>query len=126
MDGAEHLRKLEHQMHSWQGSRKRFASLGISVAVAGILSAGQTTTSVWTPEKQDFYHTAWNSGIGAVTDIQQAPDGYLWLTTSKGISRFDGVRFQSVDEVTGGAVHGADMDSLFLAPSGGIDRKSVV
>jgi signal transduction histidine kinase/ligand-binding sensor domain-containing protein len=98
----------------------RFESWGIGVAVASILTVGQSTTSGWTPETQDFYHTAWSSGIGAVTDIQQAPDGFLWLTTSKGISRFDGVRFQSVDEVTGGAVRGADIDSVYLAPSGGM------
>jgi len=42
--------------------------------------------------------------VGAVFDIKQSADGYLWLTTSKGVLRFDGVRFQSVKEVTRGAV----------------------
>jgi signal transduction histidine kinase/ligand-binding sensor domain-containing protein len=92
------------------------------IAVVSVLPVGQSATSDWTPLTQDFYHTAWGSesGIGAVKDIQQSPDGYLWLTTSKGIVRFDGVHFQSVDEVTAGAIHGADIDSLFLAPSGGM------
>src|SRR5271167_3521622 len=42
----------------------------------------------------DFHHTEWN-GLGAVFDIKQGPVGFLWLTTSKGVLRFDGVRFRS-------------------------------
>ena len=30
-----------------------------------------------------------------VQDIAQTPDGYLWLSTTGGLARFDGVRFQS-------------------------------
>ena len=29
-----------------------------------------------------------------VQDIAQTPDGYLWLTTTGGLARFDGVRFE--------------------------------
>jgi ligand-binding sensor domain-containing protein len=56
-------------------------------------------------ELRNFHHTAWSSDsqLGAVEDIQQSPDGYLWLTTSKGVFRFDGVRFQSANEITSGA-----------------------
>jgi hypothetical protein len=34
-------------------------------------------------ELRNFHHTAWSSDseLGAVFDIQQSPDGYLWLTT---------------------------------------------
>src|SRR5580692_5874466 len=67
----------------------------------------------------DFHHTDWK-GLGAVFDIKQSSEGYLWLTTSKGVLRFDGVRFQSVEEVTRGAVHDNDIDSVFLSSSGGI------
>jgi signal transduction histidine kinase/ligand-binding sensor domain-containing protein/AraC-like DNA-binding protein len=31
-----------------------------------------------------------------VQDIAQTPDGYLWLSTTGGLARFDGVRFQAV------------------------------
>ena len=62
----------------------------------------------------DFHHTEWN-GLGAVFDIKQSSEGYLWLTTSKGVLRFDGVRFQYLDEVTRGAVHGSEIDSVFLS-----------
>ena len=73
-------------------------------------------------EVADFHHTKWTSenGLGAVFDIQQSADGYLWLTTSRGVLRFDGVRFQSVEEATYGAVHNGEIDSVFLPSSGGL------
>jgi signal transduction histidine kinase/streptogramin lyase len=66
-----------------------------------------------------YHHTGWN-GLGAVFDLKQSPERYLWLTTSKGVLRFDGVRFQSVEEVTRGAVHDSEVDSVFLSSSGGL------
>ncbi len=38
--------------------------------------------------------------------------------TSRGVFRFDGVRFQSVDEATNGVASNLDLDSVFVAPSG--------
>jgi signal transduction histidine kinase/ligand-binding sensor domain-containing protein len=66
-----------------------------------------------------FHHTGWN-GLGAVFDLKLSSEGYLWLTTSKGVLRFDGVRFQSLEEVTRGAVHDNEIDSVFLSSSGGL------
>ncbi|HTW22098.1 MAG TPA: triple tyrosine motif-containing protein [Candidatus Baltobacteraceae bacterium] len=66
-----------------------------------------------------FHHTGW-TGLGAVFDLKKSSDGYLWLTTSKGVLRFDGVRFQSVEEVTHGAVRDDEIDSVFMSPSGGL------
>jgi signal transduction histidine kinase/ligand-binding sensor domain-containing protein len=75
-----------------------------------------------TTETVNFHHTKWTSenGLGSVFDIQQSPEGYLWLTTSKGVLRFDGVRFQSVAEVTNGAVDINEIDSVYLPPTGGL------
>jgi signal transduction histidine kinase/ligand-binding sensor domain-containing protein len=71
---------------------------------------------------QDLHHSAWTaeSGLGAVFDIQQSRDGFLWLTTSRGVLRFDGVRFQTVREVTNGAVDDDDIFSAFVPSSGGV------
>ena len=66
-----------------------------------------------------FHHTGWN-GLGAVFDLKKSPEGYLWLTTSKGVLRFDGARFQSIAEVTRGAVHDDEIDSVFMSSSGGL------
>ena len=73
-------------------------------------------------ELRDYYHTVWSSesGLGSIFDIGQAQSGYLWLTTSKGVYRFDGVRFQSVGEATNGAVKDGDVDSAFASSFGGV------
>src|SRR6266404_4452441 len=74
----------------------------------------------------EFHHRMWTSdhGIGAVFDIQQTSNGYLWLTTSTGVFRFDGVRFQSVEQVTNGAVQNHEIQSAFLSASGGVWLKT--
>src|SRR5215475_7928734 len=84
--------------------------------------------AIWAAARQmtGFHHTMWTSdnGLGAVFDIQQASDGYLWLTTSTGVFRFDGVRFQSVEEVTNGAAENSQIHSAFLSSSGGVWLKT--
>src|SRR5215471_15365996 len=95
-----------------------FCKFVVSVLlISGLISQGSRAAAK--PQFQDlrdFYHTAWN-GLGAVFDIKQSSEGYLWLTTSKGVLRFDGVRFQSLEEVTRGAVHDSEIDSVFLSSS---------
>src|ERR1700750_1190456 len=77
-------------------------------------------------ELPNYHHTMWTAenGLGAVLDIQQAADGYLWLTTSTGVFRFDGVRFQSVEEATNGAAPNREILAVFLAASGGVWLKT--
>ncbi|GGC64508.1 sensor histidine kinase [Undibacterium terreum] len=44
-----------------------------------------------------MHHTAWGAKDGApgrVTSMAQTPDGWLWLATSRGLFRFDGVSFE--------------------------------
>jgi signal transduction histidine kinase/streptogramin lyase len=78
------------------------------------------------PDISGFHHTMWTSedGLGAVFDIQQGIDGYLWLTTSTGVFRFDGVKFQSIEETTNGAIHNNEIQSVFLSKSGGLWLKT--
>ena len=72
-----------------------------------------------------YGHNVWTAQNGlpgeSVYQIQQSRDGYLWLRTSAGLVRFDGVRFVlDVPEVNGHSVHepikaicrGADGDLL--------------
>jgi len=42
-----------------------------------------------------YIHRSWgsDSGLQTVRRVAQTPDGYLWLTTTVGLVRFDGVRF---------------------------------
>ncbi len=69
-----------------------------------------------------FHHTSWTSenGLGSVKYLHQAKDGYLWLTTSKGVFRFDGVRFQSIDDASHGMARNKELDSAFPARAGGL------
>lgn len=59
------------------------------------------------PTKQidQYTHEVWTSQRGlvgqAVYQILQTPDGYLWMRTSAGLFRFDGVRFVAMDVVIG-------------------------
>ncbi len=71
---------------------------------------------------QGYHHTAWTieNGLSAVWAVKQAPNGFLWLTTPTGVFRFDGVRSESMDEVTNRQVHNADIRTVFLSSSGGV------
>lgn len=45
-----------------------------------------------------FRHTAWRGAAsppGRINDIAQARDGYLWISGSDGLARFDGVSFDT-------------------------------
>jgi signal transduction histidine kinase/ligand-binding sensor domain-containing protein len=100
----------------------------VSIGLMLWLITGVCVPAVWASSRQitGFHHTRWTSddGLGAVFDVQQAADGYLWLTTSTGVFRFDGVRFQSIEEVTNGAVENSQIHSAFLSSSGGVWLKT--
>jgi ligand-binding sensor domain-containing protein len=103
--------------------RKSIRNLGWLICVAPILGiVSEASPSDAKPaihQGTDFHHTGW-SGMGAVFDLKQSSEGYLWLTTSKGVLRFDGVRFQPLEEVTHGAVQDTEIDSVFISSSGGL------
>lgn len=62
-----------------------------------VLLAPLTTTAA--SAERDFVVEAWRTEAGlpnnSVTAVLQARDGYLWVGTSNGLARFDGVRFSS-------------------------------
>lgn len=64
-----------------------------------VLVVGQPTwcTAVQKRELPDFLLTSWDSEDGlpvaTIQEIVRTPDGYLWIATSAGLARFDGVRF---------------------------------
>ena len=77
-----------------------------------------------------YSHDFWTSQNGligeAVYQILQTPDGYLWLRTSAGLVRFDGVRFvliqpvvndKSISEPVGAICLGASGDLLVRTTS---------
>ena len=54
-----------------------------------------------------YAHTAWKVSDGFFTGIifaiAQTPDGYLWIGTDSGLTRFDGVRAHPVAATSGDA-----------------------
>jgi ligand-binding sensor domain-containing protein/signal transduction histidine kinase len=69
-----------------------------------------------------LYHTSWNAqqGItGNVTALAQTTDGYLWVGTTDGLLRFDGISFQRYqpDE---GALMATNVSALMAVPDGGL------
>jgi signal transduction histidine kinase len=100
--------------------RECFRSFGWLALIPGLASpVSRADADPVVHQGTGFHHTAWK-GLGAVFDLKQSSEGYLWLTTSNGVFRFDGVRFQPVEEVTRGAVHDNEIDSVFLSSSGGV------
>jgi signal transduction histidine kinase/ligand-binding sensor domain-containing protein/DNA-binding response OmpR family regulator len=76
-----------------------------------LVCSASSTPGVESEKNIDQYvHDTWTSKTGlpgeAVYKILQTPDGYLWLQTSAGLVRFDGVQFTLAQiTVDGAAVH---------------------
>ena len=68
------------------------------IVFACLLSAWSPRASALDPvlDASQYGHTAWRvrEGFsrGSITSFAQTPDGYLWLGTTSGLLRFDGVR----------------------------------
>jgi signal transduction histidine kinase/ligand-binding sensor domain-containing protein len=72
---------------------------------------------------KQFYHTAWTVKEGAPTGIQalaQTKDGYLWIASQAGLFRFDGVRFERIDDIGGQQLLSSSVYSLWAPSSGGV------
>ena len=68
-------------------------------------------------------HTAWTAREGApgpIFAISQTIDGYLWLGTSVGLYRFDGIRFEHYKPPVGKDLSSNDVSALYGAPNGGL------
>lgn len=79
----------------------------------------QTTTEA-ASRPISYGETVWTLQQGAPTNIRalaQTPDGYLWIGTSGGLFRFDGVTFEHVQSPRGEApIH--DVNAIAALPSG--------
>ena len=70
-----------------------------------------------------LHHTGWTVADGApsgVHAIAQTTDGYLWLASTYGLIRFDGVRFQRYEPAQGGTLQSRDISALLATPDGGL------
>ena len=92
------------------------------VAVAALLLAGAATAAP--PISLGSYqHTAFQKQDGApgdIASIAQTADGFLWMTGTKGVTRFDGVTFQAFRPAPGEAFRAAQLNSVFPAEGSGL------
>jgi ligand-binding sensor domain-containing protein len=69
-----------------------------------------------------LYHTSWNAkdGLnGSVTALAQTADGYLWIGTSDGLFRFDGLYFERYKPESG-SLPSVSVSALLALPDGGL------
>src|SRR5262245_11333530 len=97
-------------------------------AIAASTSPGSGGPTVQAPSPlrsslSDYAIRHWDTDDGlpshTITDIRQAPDGYLWMATTAGLIRFDGHRFVVFDQRNSGLPSSRIARIRFL-PDGGI------
>jgi signal transduction histidine kinase/ligand-binding sensor domain-containing protein len=69
-----------------------------------------------------LYHSSWSAkqGVnGDVTALAQTTDGYLWLGTTDGLLRFDGISFEQF-RPENGSLMSTSVSALMAVPDGGL------
>jgi signal transduction histidine kinase/ligand-binding sensor domain-containing protein len=101
------------------------ASLRASLWLGGLAALLLAGSAVAAPPLSlgSYQHTAFQKQDGAPGDlasIVQTADGFLWMTGTKGVTRFDGVTFQPFRPLPGEAFRAAQLNSIFPAEGGGL------
>lgn len=97
----------------------RHRLLALFLAVVAALRMAHAVDSV--PHLTDYHHTMWGAQQGAPGDIgtmTQTRDGWLWLGTSRGLYRFDGVRFEKFAPESGPPLLSAGISNVWAADNG--------
>lgn len=104
----------DSRRHGRRGTLPSGLLLAIALVCPSLLSTAQSALP-------QFHHTSWSAeeGIGAIYDIRQSTDGFLWLQTSTGVFRFDGVRFETAADVTRDDAQSTKLDAVLPSVFGG-------
>ena len=75
-------------------------TVGLFLTVGALLCAAWTVAAApETNSEPSFAVTSWRTEQGlpanGVTAVSQTPEGYIWVGTSEGLARFDGVEFKA-------------------------------
>jgi signal transduction histidine kinase/ligand-binding sensor domain-containing protein len=71
---------------------------------------------------EDMHHTAWTAKDGLTGepyDLAQTTDGYLWIGTTNGLFRFDGIAFERYQPAAG-ALQAVGVSTLRAGRAGGL------
>ena len=89
-----------------------------AVVVAGLAA---TRLRAQVPALEQLAHRAWTAEDGApamIGSLAQTADGFLWLATTTGLFRFDGVRFEHYEPPAGQAMPATGVSVLLALPAG--------
>jgi signal transduction histidine kinase/ligand-binding sensor domain-containing protein len=88
-----------------------------------LASMGSAAASEAPADVTGYLHTSFDPGQGApaaAAVLAQTSDGFLWLGTSIGLYRFDGVRFERIRSIGGVPLLGEVVTALEAPRSGGL------
>jgi len=88
----------------------------------GLLSHAPCMLGSENSEPSDFVVTSWHMQDGLPSDrvraVTQTRDGYLWVATFNGLARFDGVRFERVNDANTPTLRNNLVNSIFEDSNG--------
>ena len=93
------------------------------VCLLGMLSCVRAPADTQHRTLFQLQHTSWTAREGApgsINSLAQTTDGYLWLGTSSGLFRFDGVHFDRYKLPSGEKLNSDDIYSLMATSDGGL------
>jgi len=105
----------------WADVRRRAARLA-ATCLATVCVPAAVVAQEPTPPLAQWHHTAWTArdGLnGRPRALAQTVDGFLWIGTTAGLFRFDGVQFERVGTDEGNAPRVA-VSALAAVPDGGL------
>ncbi|MFV3131942.1 triple tyrosine motif-containing protein [Niveispirillum sp. KHB5.9] len=93
----------------------------ILAAIVALIAGAPAGAQFVTQGLPQFTHTRWTVDDGAptgISDIVQTPDGWLWLASTEGLYRFDGVSFERIAAPAGSPMERSSPSTLLIARSG--------
>src|SRR5262245_46555020 len=107
----------------WGRSSARDGRRVLAGAVLAFLLVLDARAGEGAPAPSDYALRHWGTDDGlpshTITDVKQAPDGYLWMASTAGLIRFDGHRFTVFDQRNAGLTN-PRVASLTFLPDGGL------
>jgi signal transduction histidine kinase/ligand-binding sensor domain-containing protein len=107
--------------------RARMTRAGLSsalLAMLGLLWVQRAAPLSLDRSIEEYRHTRWtareNVAIGAVWAFAQSSDGFIWLSTSGGLLRFDGMRFERFAFPHDERISDPYTAQIFAPPAGGL------